>query len=555
MSNSSEAYAEREAPRRNLLVVAPPGCGKTELLAHRAKLLLDSLGPGQKILALTFSNKAKANLSSRLLKVLGAERKRRFVAVHNFHGHAADIVRSHGRTLGLRADFEIPDKNTQADAIEPYTEGLSEDEAHELRRRIEDELRSAKQAPRDDADVLKRLQRGADERTVLIEKQRQSTGALFYDDLLRHAQRLLRVPNVARLYRAHYAAVLVDEFQDLSPQQLDIALRTCDISRTFVGDPLQGIYSWTGARPVKVERVLRRVSGEPSGLALSYRSSPRVLDLLGVVSRQLGGDVLKPHEPERWFEGGITAGIGFASGADEATFIRKTCAKILERQPAATIGIICRNAWRRKPIDAEFAGSDTPCTRWDLTVDDPRVIELISAGLSRLGGAPSFEALQAELLSGIDATDIDTASDINDALAQLNILAEQTGSIAAALAQLRVREDTAEAIAPGVHLLNAHTGKGQQFDWVFIPGFEKGNMPSFLAKSKPQLDEEHRVFLVMLSRARHGVVITRARTLISKKGRPYNPDPSPWISGVRHALVADARTLGAHIERLPSGID
>jgi DNA helicase II / ATP-dependent DNA helicase PcrA len=168
---------------------------------------------------------------------------------------------------------------------------------------------------------------------------------------------------------------------------------------------------------------------------------------------------------------------------------------------------------------------------------------------------PSLEALKAELLSTIDATDIDTASNITDALAQLNALAEQAGSIAAALAQLRVREDTAEAIAPGVHLLNAHTGKGQQFDWVFIPGFEKGNMPSFLAKSKAQLGEEHRVFLVMLSRARHGLVITRAQTLISKKGRPYNPDPSPWVVGVRSALVSDAKTLASHIERLPSSVD
>ena len=556
MSNSSDAYPDGEAMLPlNLLVVAPPGCGKTELLAHRADLLIGSLGPGQKILALTFSNKAKANLSSRLVKVLGAERKRRFISVHNFHGHAADIVRSHGRTLSVDPGFKIPDKNTQADAIEPYTEGLPEDEAHKLRRLLEDELRAAKQLPRDDAEVLERLKQAADPRTVLIEEQRQSAGALFYDDLLRHAQRLLRVPDVARLYRAHYSAVLVDEFQDLSPQQLDIALRTCDTSRMFVGDPLQGIYSWTGAQPVHVERVLRRISGEPSGLGMSYRSSPRVLDLLGVVSRQLGGEVLQSHEPEKWFEGGITAGVGFASGVDEASFIRETCAKILERQPDATIGVICRSGWRRKPIDAEFAGSDTPCTRWDLTVDDPRVIDLINAGLSRLGGAPNLEALKTELLSSIDTTDIDTASDIADALAQLNDLAEQTGSIAAALAQLRVREDTAEAIAPGVHLLNAHTGKGQQFDWVFIPGFEKGNMPSFLAKSKAQLDEEHRVFLVMLSRARHGVVITRAQTLISKKGRPYNPDPSPWVTGVRPALIADTKTLAAHIERLPSGVD
>lgn len=555
MSNSLEASLETEpALPRNALVIAPPGCGKTELLAHRAELLIGSLGPGQKILALTFSNKAKANLSSRLVKVLGAERARRFISVHNFHGHAADIVRSHGRTLGVSSDFELPDRTTQDNAIAPYTEGLPEDAAHELRRRLEDELRAAKQVPLDDAEVLERLKVEADPRTVLIEEQRQSSGAMFYDDLLRHAQRLLRVPGIARLYRAHYSAILVDEFQDLSPQQLDIALRTCDSNRMFVGDPLQGIYSWTGARPAQVERVLRRISGEPTGLGLSYRSSPRVLDLLSVVSRHLGGEVLLSHEPERWFEGGITAGIGFPSGTDEASFIRETCARILERRPDATIGVICRSGWRRKPIDAEFANSDTPCTRWDLTVDDSRVIDLITAGLSRLGGAPSLDALKDELFSSIDVTDIDTISDVTDALSQLNVLAEQAGSIAAALAQLHVRDDTAEAIAPGVHLLNAHTGKGQQFDWVFIPGFEKGNMPSFLAKTKAQLAEEHRVFLVMLSRARHGVVITRAQTLISKKGRPYNPDPSPWVTGVRPALVADAKALNAHIQRLPTSV-
>lgn len=537
---------------RNLLVIAPPGCGKTELLAQRAKLLLGSLHPGQKILALTFSNKAKANLNSRLVKVLGAERKRRFVSVHNFHGHAAEIVRAHGRTLGINADFEMPDKRTQDDVVEPLLKDLAENEIHEARRQIGDELRDAKQRPRDDAQTLEFLRDGADKRTVLIEEQRQDSGAVFYDDLLRHAQRLLRVRDVARLYRVHYGAVLVDEFQDLSPQQLDIALRTCDASRTFVGDPLQGIYSWTGARPIQVERILRRISGEPRGLGVSYRSSPRVLELLGVVSHQLGGQTLQSHDPEGWFEGGITAGVRFSTAAEEATFIRKTSAEILARQPSATIGIICRNGWRRKPIDGEFVASDTPCTRWDLAVDDARVIDLISDGLSRLGGRPSLEALKADLFSSIEATDVDTTSDVVDALAQLSDLADQAGSIAAALALFRIREDSVESIPPGVHLLNAHTGKGQQFDWVFIPGFEKGNMPSFLAKGKAQLEEEHRVLLVMLSRARHGVVLTRSQTLISKRGRPYNPDPSPWVADIRSALVANATALAAHIERLPN---
>ena len=87
----------------SLLIVAPPGCGKTELLALRAHALIPRLLPGQKILALTFTNRAKANLSERLRRLLGTQRMRRYVTVRNFHGHAAEIVLAHGRTIGLPA--------------------------------------------------------------------------------------------------------------------------------------------------------------------------------------------------------------------------------------------------------------------------------------------------------------------------------------------------------------------------------------------------------------------------------------------------------------------
>ncbi|RCS61235.1 UvrD-helicase domain-containing protein [Microbacterium sp. JB110] len=122
--SSESISADPESEARNLLVIAPPGCGKTELLARRAEFLISKLQPGQRILALTFSNKAKANLNERLVGVLGAERKRKFVAVHNFHGHAAEVIRSHGRVLGIPTDVEMPDKRTQDNTIDPYLEGL-----------------------------------------------------------------------------------------------------------------------------------------------------------------------------------------------------------------------------------------------------------------------------------------------------------------------------------------------------------------------------------------------------------------------------------------------
>ena len=540
--------AVSSAEVRNLLVIAPPGCGKTELLARRAQKLLPLINDGQKILALTFSNKAKANLDNRLTEVLGAERKRRYVTVRNFHGHAAEVVRSHGRTLHIDVGFEMPDKRTQGRAVSRCVDP----NAYDLIRQIDEELSAAKQSPRSDAEVLEFLAETGDERARSIEEQRQHEGSMFYDDLLRHAQRLLRVPEVARLYRAHYRVVLVDEFQDLSPQQLDIALRSCDASRVFVGDPLQGIYSWTGARPIRVERILRRICGDPFGLGMSYRSSPRVLDLVSVASRRLGGQTLESHEPDQWFEGGMTAGVGFDTASEEAQFIRTTCEAILSRRPSSTIGVICRNGWRRKPIDLEFATTESPCTRWDLAVDNARVVELLCAGLARTDRGVSLDDLRVQVLSSIDPSDVDTASDVTDAIDQMRDAVDEAGSIAGALAQMRIREISEDAVPPGVHLLNAHTGKGQQFDWVFIPGLEKGNVPSFLAKSKLQLEEEDRVMLVMLSRARHGVVLTKANTLISKAGRPYTPDTSHWVNLLAPALAADADGLAGHIQKLPT---
>ena len=63
--------------KKDLLVIAPPGCGKTEVLAHRAAQQIDSLERNQKVLALTFTNRARLNLEERLRSVLGYARGRR----------------------------------------------------------------------------------------------------------------------------------------------------------------------------------------------------------------------------------------------------------------------------------------------------------------------------------------------------------------------------------------------------------------------------------------------------------------------------------------------
>ena len=105
-------------------------------------------------------------------------------------------------------------------------------------------------------------------------------------------------------------------------------------------------------------------------------------------------------------------------------------------------------------------------------------------------------------------------------------------------------------VGPGVHLLNAHTGKGQQFDWTLVVGLEEGHLPGRRNSCGDALDEEQRVLLVMLSRARHGLIVTRARMSDGQYGM-RSVDESRWWSAIK-ARYSSEEEIQSHIERLRS---
>jgi DNA helicase-2/ATP-dependent DNA helicase PcrA len=528
----------------NLLVVAPPGCGKTELLALRAQALIPRLRPHQRILALTFTNRARDNLAERLRRLLGPERARRYVTIRNFHGHAAEIILAHGATIGLdRTTLAMPTTNTFKQAVRGYTtDRNAQDAAAEILSRI-------KREPLSDDDVLARLAGPGLELARRVEVDRVAAGQLHYDDLLRHAQRLLRVDAVANLYQQHYGAVLVDEFQDMSLQQLDVALRSCNGFRTFVGDPLQGIYSWAGAAPVAVEARLREVCGEPQHLTVSYRSSPAVLGMVNALSADMRGAPLLAHDPSAWQDGGAAAAFVVQFRQKEAEFIRSVCKRILTSDPSTSIGVIARSGWRRRDIDRAFSEDpDLPYRRWDLSIDEPSILERLRTATRGLPKNVTIAEARDRIVASIDPSDVDTIEDVEDVFDALEA-GEVTG-FRAALNQIRTRsDDSSGAVGPGAHLLNAHTGKGQQFDWVFAPGIEDGHIPDFRSTSPEQVAEERRVLLVMLSRARHGAVITRSQTSQRRSG-VFEQARSRWWDQLATTTTMDANQLEQHILRM-----
>lgn len=100
-----------------LMVVAPPGCGKTELLAMRAEFLVRSskIRPHRRLLAITYSKRARDNMRVRIDHRLGRERAQKYVTVLNFHGLAGRIVRAHASTVGIPSDFGMPTPRWLAD--------------------------------------------------------------------------------------------------------------------------------------------------------------------------------------------------------------------------------------------------------------------------------------------------------------------------------------------------------------------------------------------------------------------------------------------------------
>lgn len=541
---SDEQLAAATSGQLNTVIVAPPGCGKTEVLAYRAEHLIATLKPNQKILALTFTNRARANLRDRLRQVLGAERARRFVTVRNFHGHAAEVVLSHYRTIGLDLSTYVPPTTrTLAKAIHEVTTDYN------TARDATALLSEVKRDALSDEEVLAaldassgRLGRAA---AISVEKARQETNRLHYDDLLRHAQCLLKVPGVQRLYNCHYGAVLVDEFQDLTLQQLDLVSRTCTTSKTFAGDPLQGIYTWAGAQPDRVAAILDAACPEPVMLSESYRSSPGVLALVNSIGTKLGATALRSAQDDAWPDAGFGTAFVFPDFADEATQIVGAARLLLERNPSLSIGVISRSAWRRKVIDEHFASSSLPIRRWDLAVDDPRILQLVRDAMTQLPRGVDFETARDGVLDTIDPADVETIEQVAEAF---NFL-EESGlpTPRAALRSMRSSGEPQQAVSPGVHLLNAHIGKGQQFDWTFVVGLEEKHVPDKRSREGAALAEEMRVLLVMLSRARHGLVVTSVTTLDGMYGR-YAAVQSRWYATLDAAKPSAWSSFADHVD-------
>ncbi|WP_088284649.1 UvrD-helicase domain-containing protein [Kineosporia sp. A_224] len=528
-----------------LLVVAPAGCGKTEALALRVAGLLDRnvTRGARRILVTTFSNRARDNIRDRLRSYLPSPILRDRVFVTNFHGLSARIFRAHARVIGLDPEMELPESDWIREQCLRWGWGW------DWITPSEDALRLAKQQALDDARVEAFLQARGARGALQLERQRLTENRLTYDDLPRVAELILANDAVAGLYRSHFGAVIVDEFQDLTPQQLRIVNRIGLGKTTYAGDLAQGIYGFAGAQPAQIDAAIRAECPDVVEFAESHRSSPAVLTMVNSLSGLTGGLTLSSARPESWPGGGLAAGIAFNDPAQEGQWAVAFARYILERAPQQRIGVICRNGPRRETVDAIAERSGLPVYRWDDGVLDTETAKHMKVMLLRLNAAQALasadpvqylrEAAELETIA-----DPDTRRFLAEALVWCLDKLRDGMTAAQVRDRIKVGDQDTLLTAPGLHLLSGHIGKGQQFDWVVVVGAEDGIIPDWRSSTQAARLEDARVLSVMLSRARHGVVVTHATRIANRHGKVRTKQATPYYAQLRAASPTDA--AGVH---------
>src|ERR671935_2487444 len=206
-----QAVVQTEGP---VLVLAGAGSGKTRVIAHRVVHLLERGVPGRAVLAVTFTNKAAAEMKERILALAGGAAEARRVTVSTFHAFGMRIIREQHQALGLPAKFAILDGGDQAALVKRLLRDLRvDDKRFDVGRllAILSRLRSGGAAghPDDEYEVC------AAELVPKYELGLRAMSAVDFDDLLLLPVKLfVEAADVLRTYQDRYRYLLVDEYQD-----------------------------------------------------------------------------------------------------------------------------------------------------------------------------------------------------------------------------------------------------------------------------------------------------------------------------------------------------
>ncbi|MGH9510281.1 MAG: ATP-dependent helicase, partial [Terriglobales bacterium] len=319
-----------------LLILAGAGSGKTRVITYRIAHLIENLGvEPDAILAVTFTNKAAAEMAERVEKLAGTRTLARPL-ISTFHSFCVRVLRRDIEALnaGYRRDFAIYDEDDQQSTVKAAMKQLGLDAKQTPPRGVLSRISWAKNHMHDPQDVLREGPDAQAERLALVYKsyreQLHKANALDFDDLLLFAERLLReVGDVRERYHRRFRYLLIDEYQDTNRPQYEL-MRLLAGERhnvCVVGDEDQSIYSWRGA---DIHNILDFEQHFPEArvirLEQNYRSTQNILAAASAVV----ANNLKRKGKTLWTSRAGGARLGYyeaPDGENEALFVADSIAR------------------------------------------------------------------------------------------------------------------------------------------------------------------------------------------------------------------------------------
>jgi DNA helicase-2/ATP-dependent DNA helicase PcrA len=555
-----------QAVRGPVCILAGAGTGKTTTITRRIafQVATGAFAPHQ-ILAVTFTDKAAGEMRSRLgaLGVQGVEAR-------TFHSAAlSQLARSGAGPKGqVLASKAVALRQLANSLPRPYRFRPAADLATEVEwaknRRIspsryqpaaEEAAAAGHEAPIPPdlmAGIYRRYEEGKDRR-----------GLVDFEDLLELAIRLFDEDTVfAERFRERTRAITVDEYQDANLLQQTLLERWLGVSDELcvVGDDYQSIYGFTGATPAYLLDMPRSYpAATVVRLEENHRSTRQILEVANRLVPRLGGvgktlRAVRPDGPEPEIR-------GFLDPGTETDHVVSRIGELHRNGvPYEQIAVLYRVNSRSEDFEEALSKARIPFqVRGGAFLTRPAARSMLRR--LRNAGATGVAALVRAAATGEGMLAADQSTEglgeqeavRQGDLARLVRLADEfdaTGerSVGDFLADLRARFD-AESDGRGVNLLTYHRAKGLEFDAVFLPKLEDGEMPFKRSKSDEAVAEERRLLYVGITRARRHLCVT-----FTANGRTR---PSGFVAELRGGAPAVSPSSGRQAAgaRAPAATD